>query len=193
MIGKLDMRIYMNTVQRKYVSELGIVSLKYFKSRNIIAVIAIAMTTILFTVLAAIAFSVVQNFEQMNFLRIGTYCHGEFKNVTLDQINDLKDDDRISAFGLRRTIGVIDEDLLHGEVGYADQTSGKWSFIQFDEGGFPKEGTNEAAADTKLLDAIGVERKKGTAFTVTFTDLDGRTYTDTYVLSGGGSAMNCWA
>lgn len=174
----------MNLSQIKYVSGLSISSMRSFRSRNIIAVIAIALTSMLFTILASVVFSIVLNYEQMNFQKIGTYCHGEFKNVTAEQISELKDDNRISEYGIRRAIGFIETDAIQGEVVYSDKNACKWSYIEFEEGGLPAESSEEAAADTKLLNELGVEPELGKEFTVAFTDENGNEYSETYKLSG---------
>lgn len=176
--------IVLKLMQKKYVAGLGIASMKSFKTRNIIGVIAVALTSMLFTILASVVFSIILSFEQMNFHQIGTYCHGEFKNVDLTQINELKDDNRIKECGIRRTIGFIDNGNIHGEVGFTEPNVAKWSYIDFENGGLPSEDTKEAAADTKLLDELGVEHKIGAEFTVDFTDEKGNGYSEKFKLSG---------
>lgn len=51
------------------------------------------------------------------------------------------------------------------------------------EGRLPREGTNEAATDTHVLELLGVEPVLGAEFTITF-EVDGRPTTQTFVLSG---------
>ena len=179
-----DEVIDLKMMQKKYVAGLGIASMKSFRTRNIIGVIAVALTSMLFTILASVIFSIILSFEQMNFRQIGTYCHGEFKNVDMAQINELKDDSRIKDHGIRRTVGFIENGSLHGEVGYTDSNAAKWSYIDFEKGGLPSESTKEAAADTKLLDELGVEHKVGAEFTVGFTDEEGNGYSETFTLCG---------
>ena len=49
-------------------------SLRAFKMRNLIAVIAIMLTTMLFTALFTIAISINDSFQQSNFLMAGGEC-----------------------------------------------------------------------------------------------------------------------
>ena len=52
------------------------------KTRNIIAVLAIALTTTLFTSLFTIAMSINDGFQRSNFRQVGGYSHGGFKYLT---------------------------------------------------------------------------------------------------------------
>ena len=62
----------------KYIRSLGRKALKAAKTRNIIAVIAIALTTVLFTSLFTIAISINEGIQQNNFRQVGGFAHGTF-------------------------------------------------------------------------------------------------------------------
>ena len=64
------------------VRHLGRQSMKAAKTRNCIAVLAIALTTVLFTSLFTIALSINDGFQQSNFRQVGGYSHGGFKYLT---------------------------------------------------------------------------------------------------------------
>ena len=57
-------------------------TLRANRTRNLIAVLAIALTTILFTSLFTIALSINDGFQQSNFRQVGGYSHGGFKYLT---------------------------------------------------------------------------------------------------------------
>ena len=61
----------MNVSNGKCIRRLSMRSLKAARQRNIIAVISIALTTIMFTALFTIVMSIVNGFEQSNFRQIG--------------------------------------------------------------------------------------------------------------------------
>ena len=82
----------MNVANRKCIRRLSFSSLKASKSKNIIAVISIFLTTIMFTALFTIIMSIVNGFEQSNFRQAGGYSHGRFKYLTEEQFNELKAD-----------------------------------------------------------------------------------------------------
>lgn len=176
----------MKVSNRKCVRRLSRRSLAANRTRNIVAIVAIALTAMLFTSLFTIAFSINEGFQQANFRQVGGYSHGGFKYLTEEQYNELKDDPLIAEHGLRRFLGMPREvpfNKSHVEIGYSDANEAKWTYCTPVEGRLPQEGTNEATTDTHVLELLGVEPKLGTTFTVTF-DVDGHETTQTFTLCG---------
>ena len=176
----------MKVRNRKIIRHLSWKSLSANRTRNIVAILAIALTALLFTSLFTIAMSINEGFQQANFRQAGGYAHGNFKKLTEAQYNELKDDPMIAEQGLRRYLGSpmeapFNKDIC--EIGYADATLAKLWFIEPEEGRLPEEGTNEAACDTRVLELLGVAPEIGTEFTMTF-DVDGHETTQTFTLSG---------
>ena len=54
-------------------------SLQASRTRNLIAIAAIALTAVLFTSLFTIALSINEGFQQSNFRQVGGFSHGGFK------------------------------------------------------------------------------------------------------------------
>ncbi len=155
-------------------------------TRNLIAILAILLTTVLFTSLFTIAMSINNSFEQSNFRQIGGFSHGGFKYLTEEQYNELKEDPLIKEYGLRRFLGMPFDapfNKSHVEIGYSDANQAHWMYCDPVEGRLPAEGTDEAATDTHTLALLGVEPKLGTPFTVTF-DVDGKQTTQTFTRCG---------
>lgn len=176
----------MNVSNRKIIRRLSIASFRAAKIRNIITVAAIALTTILFTVLFTVGMSMKSGFEQSNFRMVGGYSHGGFKYLTKEQFEELKDDPLIKAYGKRIFCGMPNKEPFHKnhvEVSYCDANTAKWMFLEPKEGRFPKEGTNEAATDLRVLSLLGVEPVIGNEFTMTFM-VDGEETTETFTLCG---------
>lgn len=151
-----------------------------------IAILAIMLTTVLFTSLFTIAVSINDSIEQSNFRQAGGYAHGVFKYLTKEQFEELKDDSLIKEYGLRRFVGMPTDEVFsknHVEVGYSDKNQAKWMFLNPVKGHLPKEGTNEAATDTKVLKLLGVEPEIGAKFTMTI-DVDGVETTENFTLCG---------
>ena len=168
------------------IRRMGWRTMKASKTRNLIAVLAIALTTVLFTSLFTIAMSINDGFQQSNFRQVGGFSHGGFKYLTEEQFNELKDDPLIDQWGLRRFLGMPTEvpfNKSHVEVSYADANYAHWAFCDPIEGRLPEEGTDEAATDTAVLELLGIEPEIGAKFTLTF-DVDGHTTTQTFTLSG---------
>ena len=176
----------MNVPNRSCIRRLSLRSLLANRTRNIVAVLAIALTAVLFTSLFTIALSINEGIQQNNFRQAGGWSHGTFKYLTEEQFEELKDDPLIDQCGLRRFLGMPTQapfNKSHVEIGYSDANQAHWSYCDPVEGRLPQEGTNEAATDTHVLELLGVEPEIGTDFTVTF-DVDGHETTQTFTLCG---------
>ena len=176
----------MKVSNRGCIRRLSLRSLLASRTRNIVAVLAIALTAVLFTSLFTIALSINEGIQQNNFRQAGGWSHGSFKYLTEEQFEELKDDPLIKSWGLRRFLGMptqVPFNKSHVEIGYSDANEAHWSYCDPVEGRLPQEGTNEAATDTHVLELLGVEPEIGAEFTVTF-DVDGHTTTQTFTLSG---------
>ena len=176
----------MKVSNRKCVRHLAWKSLLASRTRNLIAIVAIALTTMLFTSLFTIALSINEGFQQSNFRQVGGFSHGGFKYMTQAQFNELKDDPLISQWGERRYLGMPTEEPFnksHVEVSFADANEAHWMFCDPVEGSLPQEGTDQAATDTHVLELLGIKPEIGAEFTLTF-DVDGHETTQTFTLCG---------
>lgn len=176
----------MKVKNKRCIRTLSFKQFRAAKTRNLIAVFAIALTTLLFTSLFTIALSINDGFQQSNFRQCGGWSHGTFKYLTEEQFEELKEDPLIKQWGLRRFVGMPSEvpfNKSHVEVGYSDAVQAHWMYCDPVAGSLPKEGTNEAATDTRVLELLGVEPELGAEFTMTF-DVDGKQTTQTFTLCG---------
>lgn len=176
----------MKVANKKIIRKLSIRNMKASNVRNYIAILAISLTTLLFTALLTIVMSISYSFEQSNFRQVGGFSHGGLKYLTVEQFKELKDDPLIKEYGLRNYVGrPLNEPFYKAqvEVSFCDANTAKWMFIEPKEGRLPQENTNEAATDTRVLELLGVEPKLGTEFTMTF-DVDGVETTQTFTLCG---------
>ena len=171
---------------RGCIRRLSFRALLASRTRNIVAVLAIALTAMLFTSLFTIALSINEGIQQNNFRQAGGWSHGTSKSLTEEQLAELKDDPLIESWGLRRFLGMpadVPFNKSHVEIGYSDANSAHWMYCDPVEGRLPQEGTNEAATDTHVLELLGVEPEIGAEFTITFS-VDGHETTQTFTLSG---------
>ena len=168
------------------IRRLSVRALLANRTRNIVAVLAIALTAVLFTSLFTIALSINEGIQQNNFRQAGGCSHGSFKYLTEEQCEELKTDPLIQAYGIRRFLGMPTAapfNKSHVEIGYSDANEARWGYCVPVEGRLPQEGTNEAATDTHVLELLGVEPEIGAEFIVTF-EVDGRETTQTFTLCG---------
>ncbi len=176
----------MKVANQKCIRRLSTKSMKATGTRNLIAILAIALTALLFTSLFTIALSINEAIQQANFRQAGGWSHGVFKYLTQEQFDEIKTDPLIKQFGLRRFVGMPDGPPFlksHVEIGYSDANQAHWMYCDPVEGRLPVEGTNEAATDTRVLELLGVEPILGSEFTLTFV-VDETEVTETFLLSG---------
>lgn len=161
----------MKVRNRKIIRHLSWKSLSANRTRNIVAICAIALTALLFTSLFTIALSINEGFQQANFRQAGGYAHGSFKRMTEEQYNVLKEDPLIAEQGVSRFLGAPSEPPFNKsitEIRSADENYAKFSFATPTTGRLPEEGTDEAAMDTSVLELLGVEPELGKKITLTF-------------------------
>ena len=176
----------LNVANKSCIRRIGFRHMKSAPARNLIAILAIALTSVLFTAIFTIASSIVYSIEQTNFRQVGGYEHGGFKSLTLEQVEELKDDPLIRQYGIRHVLGIARREPFNKsqlEVSYKDAQEAAFTFIEPIEGRLPKEGTNEAATDTTVLNLLGVPAELGEEFTLTI-DVDGIETTETFTLCG---------
>lgn len=176
----------MKVSNRKCIRHLAWKSLLASRTRNLIAIAAIALTAVLFTSLFTIALSINEGFQQSNFRQAGGFSHGGFKYITEAQAEALRSDPLIAQWGERRFLGMpaaAPFNKSHVEVSYADANEAHWMYCDPIEGSLPEEGTDQAATDTRVLELLGIEPEIGAKFTLTF-DVDGHETTQTFTLCG---------
>ena len=176
---------------RGCIRRLGLRSMKAAQTRNIVAVLAIALTTVLFTSLFTIAASINYSYQQENFRQAGGDGHASIKDITWEQVEEFRTDPLIKEGFARLFVGMPTEppfNKSHVEVSYMEPAAAPHHFCEPTVGALPREGTNEAATDLRVLSLLGVEPEIGAEFTITF-DIDTLTanptpVTRTFTLSG---------
>ena len=180
----------MNVKNRKCIKKLSWRSLWASRKRNIIAIIAIALTALLFTSLFTIVMSINSSYENYTFRQVGGYNHGTFKEVTEKQAQAIAAHPKVKAVGARTNIGFMDSGVfakVPAEVSYMDENCTKWGFAEPTVGHMPQSG-KEISMDTGALKLLGIEPELGTEITLTYTvgDKNQISYdkTDTFTLAG---------
>ena len=180
----------MKVKNQSCIRRLSLRTLLAARKRNTIAVLAIALTALLFTSLFTIVLSINETTQNYQFRSVGTYSHGSFKEVTEDQIAALSAHPKVKATGIRTVIGLCTSGVFekdYGEVSYMEDNTAKWSFAMPTVGRTPKTG-KELATDTKVLAMLGITPELGAQVDLTYTladqDQQGDEVTDTFTLVG---------
>ena len=180
----------MRVKNRKCIRRLSFKSLWASRKRNIIAICAIALTTLMFTSLFTIMLSVNSSYETYNFRQAGGYSDGSFKDLSREQADKIAAHKGIKASGERIVCGFSSSDVFSkvvAEVSYMDKNCTKWSYATPTTGKEPQK-ENEIAMDTTALRLLGVEPELGANVTITYQAGNGTsagmTQTDSFILVG---------
>lgn len=180
----------MRVKNRKTIRKLSLRSYRAAGKRNLIAMIAVILTTVLFTSLFTIVMSLNDSYQTYTFRGIGSYAHGSFKDVNEEEIHDIQGHQKIRATGERTVTGTIADGVfakVPAEISYMDSNAMKWSYIDLEEGHEPKE-ENEVIMDRAALELLGITPKLGAKISLTYQVSDktqsGGTRTDHFVLAG---------
>lgn len=180
----------MNVKNRKCIRRLSFRFLWASRKRNLVAIFAIVLTTLLFTSLFTVAMSINTSYQTYLFRQIGGYCHGSFKDVTEEQAAAITAHPKVKEVGKRQVIGIIADGAfakLPAEVSYMDENCTKWSYIDFIAGHMPQEG-KQIAMDTGALRLLGIQPELGDEITFVYTVGDKNQIAfekkDTFILSG---------
>lgn len=167
----------MKVKNKRCIRNLSFKQFKAAKTRNLIAIFAIALTTLLFTSLFTVASSLNSSYEEFTFRQIGGYNHGTFKDVTAEQVEALSGHKKVKEYGLRSTFGFMIEApfaKIPAEISWMDANTTKWSYATPTTGRMPESGM-EIAMDTEALRQLGVPAKLGEQVELTYeaSDKDG--------------------
>ena len=180
----------MRVKNRKCIRRLSFKSLWASRKRNIIAICAIALTSLMFTSLFTIMLSVNASYETYNFRQAGGYSDGSFKDLSREQADKIAAHKGIKAWGERIVCGFSSSDIFSkvaAEVSYMDKNCSKWSYATPTTGKEPQK-ENEIAMDTTALRLLGVEPELGANVTITYQAGNGVstgfTQTDSFILVG---------
>ena len=111
----------MNVKNRKCIRKLSLKSLYANRRRNLIAIFAIALTTLLFTSMFTIVLSLNASYETYQFRQVGGYAHGTFKDVSPEQAERIAAHPKVKATGVRKVIGITAEGVfakIPAEISY---------------------------------------------------------------------------
>lgn len=170
---------------QKVINRLILKSLKANRTRNLIAIIAIALTTTLFTTLFTISMGMVQTIETETMRQSGGSSHASLKYLTDEEYEKVKEHPLIKETGYNVLVNMADnEEFLkrHTEIWYSDETGARLSFTGPTTGKMP-EAENEIVTDTATLDLLEVPHELGQKVRLQYT-IEGKKHSREFVLSG---------
>lgn len=174
--------------QKPIIRTLTSRSFKANKTRNLVAILAIVLTTLMFTSLFVLSQSMVKNLQEMNFQQAGYNSHLTFSSLTDAEMDKITAHEAVKDWGKSIVIGVAENEELTGrqvEIRYADENYAASAFSMPTTGKLPVN-ENEIALDTITLDKMGLPYELGQEITLRWRkDLTSTDYTtSSFVLSG---------
>lgn len=152
----------------KPIQTLNQRTFKKNKGRNLVAVIAILMTTIMFTTLFTLAQSMNKNMVEMTFRQTGYDGQASFKNITAEQFSLIANHPDVAEAGESLVLGLAQNEKLGGrqvEIRWSSDINAKHSFAMPTTGTMPK-AADEVALDTLTLDRLGIPHQIGETVTL---------------------------
>ena len=157
----------MKVKNKAYIRRLSKSILNANKSRRNILLLAIALTSILFTSLFSVGLGLGKSMETQTMKTIGTISHGSFKELSDKDINILSKDKDIKEFSIREKVGILDDEKVMAELSYMDKIGFEWSLIEKVKGKFP-EKENQVFIDTATAKKLGYKGEIGEEIKVPF-------------------------
>lgn len=174
-----------NVKNRACIRRISAKTLRNNKSRNVVAVIAIALTALMFTSLFVIGSSILGSFQESTMKQVGTKTHAGFKSISIEQYEKVADDPKVRDISYDIFIAnPINDELKkdYTELRYTEDKCAEWSFCTPTTGRLPQKG-KEIATTTDVLDALGVPHKIGEKVHLEFMVQD-KKISDDFALCG---------
>ena len=158
----------MKVKNRAYIKRLAKNILNANKSRRNILLLAIALTSILFTSLFSVALGLGKSMETQTMKTVGSISHGSFKELSDEDVEILTHDKDIKDFSVRKKVGILDDEKISAELSYMDKKGFEWSLIEKVKGKFP-EKENDVFIDLATAKKLGYKGEIGEEIEVPFT------------------------
>lgn len=156
------------------------------KSRNIIAVLAIALTTVLFTTLFTVGGSIVGKQQESTMRQVGGSAHAGFKYLTQKEYDIVKKDKKLKEVSYRIVVAeAVNKELLklRTEVSFYEDLDAKFSFCYPEIGHMP-EKEDEIVTSDLVLERLGIPKKIGEKVTLELKINEGEPVRKTFTLCG---------
>lgn len=162
---------------------------RYFKaskSRNIIAIIAIILTTILFTTIFTLGSGLMDTVHDQNIRKAGGDGQAVLNYISDEVYNDVAGSSLIDRIAYAKAVSyrLKNQGLerWRSDLWYMDDTALEFARYTPTTGHRPVE-ENEIIADTKTLEALGVPAQVGETISLTY-EIKGIEYTTDFTLCG---------
>ena len=172
--------------EHNIISAISKKSMKAKHLRNIFAILGIILTTVLFTCIFTISGSWKTSMEESAMRQSGSATQGEFKYLSYDEFETIKQHGSIKHIGGSRIIAKVANPEISNHNAEVRCASNEWvakvTYSMPTEGRLPKD-ENEIAMDTIMLKLLGIPCKIGENVIITY-DLGEERVNDIFKLVG---------
>lgn len=164
-----------NVANKKLIRTLSYRTMKEKKWKNLIAVLAIGLTSLMFTAMFTVGASLINSMQEATMRQVGTSAHGGYKYMTQKEYEKVKaaggykdiSYDIIAGSGANPELNMIQT-----EVRFAEDKMAKWGYSYPETGKMPKTA-EECAASSKVLEALGIPMELGAKVPIQVRTMDG--------------------
>lgn len=178
--------------EKKIIKEMVQGNLKVHRKRSMLLVLAITLTTILFTSVLEIGFGGMQSIQETQIRLSGLKADAELRFLDKEQFQQVQNSDLFESVGGRVPIALMEgKTKLPIEIDYLDKGGMEAYYISLEEGKVP-EDEKEVLLSEQALEELGIKKEVGSHVPVSFT-LRGQKYNFDMRLSGwykGGPKVN---
>lgn len=178
--------------EKKIMKEMVQGNLKVHRKRNLLLVLAITLTTILFTSVLEIGFGGMQSIQETQLKLSGMKADAELRFLDKEQFQKVQNSDLFESVGERVPIALMEGETKRPiEIDYLDKAGMEAYYLSLEEGKMP-EDEKEVLLSEQALEELGIKKEVGSHVPVSFT-LRGQEYNFDMRLSGwykGGPKVN---
>ena len=171
---------------------MGQGNLKLHRMINLLLVLAITLTTILFTSVLEIGFGGMQSIQETQLKLSGMKADAELRFLDKEQFQKVQNSDLFESVGGRVPIALMEGETKRPiEIDYLDKAGMEAYYLSLEEGKMP-EDEKEVLLSEQALEELGIKKEVGSHVPVSFT-LRGQEYNFDMRLSGwykGGPKVN---
>ena len=169
--------------EKKIIKEMVQGNLKVHRKRNMLLVLAITLTTILFTSVLEIGFGGMQSIQETQLRLSGLKADAELRYLNKEQFQEVQNSELFESVGGRIPIAFLEGETKRPiEIDYLDKGGMEAYYLSLKEGKMP-EDEKEVLLSEQALEELGIKKEVGSYVPVSFT-LRGQEYNFDMRLAG---------
>ena len=126
------------------------------KKRNVIVLIAIILTSILFSTISIVGIGIYNSFQNYTFLQTNNTAHGMIMYIDDAKFQRLTNTKQVKEVGYEKILStdvIFQNNLLNNTMlVYKDETAAEFTFCKLTDGNLPKEENEIATSRCKAGD-----------------------------------------